>query len=365
MDKREQLRILQLCSSTAVSGAEKNVFGLSTALRQRGHYVQTVIPGQGWLSAALLTEEIPCHSMSMRNIGWWKTVAYCLRQMKQNRVDVIHTHLTRAAYIGHMVGLISRKPVVTSVHIDNHDNIYRKLAHGSNRIVAVSDYVRGVLHGLGVPGSYIETVYNGTDFLDLPETDPNLTRASINMANEKEIIGVVARVCREKGSLEMVRAMKAIASANPNAQLLFVGRVVEDFRAELEAEIDLQGLRNKVTFAGIRHDIPAIIDTFSVAVMPSVLETFGISALESMARGNPVVATRVGGLPELIKDGQTGLLVDLQESEIAEAINRLLANKDLRETMGQNGRKAVAEKFTLDHMVDRFESVYEKCLNHR
>ncbi len=363
MDNREQLRILQLCSSSAVSGAEKNVFGLSTALRQRGHYVQTVIPEKGWLSAALLTDEVPCHTMSMRNVGWWKTVAYCLRQMHQNRVDVIHTHLTRAAYIGHMVGLISRKPVVTSVHIDNHDNIYRKLAHGNNRIVAVSDYVRGVLHGLGVPSAFIDTVYNGTDFLDLPGTDPNVTKASFNLAGEKEIIGVVARICREKGSLEMVRAMKKVASQNPNAQLLFVGKVVEEFRAELEAEIEFQGLRNKVTFAGIRHDIPAIIDTFSVAVMPSVLETFGISALESMARGKPVVATRVGGLPELVKDGQTGLLVDLRDSEIAEAINRLLSNKGLRDTMGQNGRVAVAEKFTMDHMVNRFESVYEKCLN--
>ena len=74
MPAKEQLRILQLCSSSAVSGAEKNVFGLSSNLRQRGHYVQTVIPGAGWLSAALLTEEIPCHTMNMRGIGWWKTV---------------------------------------------------------------------------------------------------------------------------------------------------------------------------------------------------------------------------------------------------------------------------------------------------
>ncbi len=363
MPANEQLRILQLCSSSAVSGAEKNVFGLSSTLRRRGHFVQTVIPGPGWLSSALLTEEIPCHTMNMRGIGWWRTVGYCLNQVKKNRVDVIHTHLTRAAYIGNAVGLLSQKPVVTSVHIDNHDNIYRKLAHGQNRIVAVSDYVRGVLHGLGVPSKYIETVYNGTDFLDFDVTDPAKTKASLNLDQEKIIIGVVARVCREKGSLEMVRAMKSIAREHPNAQLMFVGKVVEDFRAELDAEIESQGLRNKITFTGIRHDIPAIIDSFSVAVMPSVLETFGISALESMARGKPVVATRVGGLPELVKDGHTGLLVDLQEGEIAAAINFLLSNQELGETMGNRGRLAVAERFTLEHMVRRFETVYNKCLS--
>ena len=362
MPANEQLRILQLCSSSAVSGAEKNVFGLSSNLRRRGHFVQTVIPGTGWLSAALLTEEIPCHTMNMRSIGWWKTVGYCLRQVKRNRVDIIHTHLTRAAYIGHTVGLISRKPVVTSVHIDNHDNIYRKLAHGNNRIVAVSDYVRGVLHGLGVPSKYIETVHNGTDFLEWEYTDPAITKAAFNIDQEKLVIGVVARICREKGSLEMVRAMKTIAREHPNAQLMFVGKVVEEFRAELEAEIDLQGIRSKITFAGVRHDIPAIIDSFSVAVMPSVLETFGISALESMARGKPVVATRVGGLPEVVKDGHTGLLVDLEEGQLANAINFLLSNRDLRESMGVQGRKTVAEQFTLEHMVNRFESVYEKCL---
>ncbi len=298
----------------------------------------------------------------MRGFGWWRTVGYCYRQAKRNRVDVIHTHLTRAAYIGNAVGLLSGKPVVTSVHIDNHDNIYRKLAHGSNRIIAVSDYVRGVLHGLGVPSKYIETIYNGTDFLNFDVTDPAKTKASLNLDQEKLIIGVVARICREKGSLEMVRAMKSISREHPNAQLMFVGKIVEDFRAELEAEIEHQGIGNKVTFTGIRHDIPALIDSFSVAVMPSVLETFGISALESMARGKPVVATRVGGLPELVKDGHTGLLVDLQEDEIATAINFLLANKELGEAMGIRGKQAVAEQFTLDHMVRRFESVYGKCL---
>ena len=160
----------------------------------------------------------------------------------------------------------------------------------------------------------------------------------------------------------MVRAMKTISLVHPNAQLMFVGKVVEDFRAELEAEIDLQGVRSKITFAGVRHDIPAIIDSFSIAAMPSVLETFGIAALESMARGKPVVATRVGGLPEVVKDGQTGFLVDFEENKIAEAISALLSNKELRDSMGNKGRQAVAEQFTLNHMVDRFETVYNRCM---
>ena len=310
-----------------------------------------------------MVEEIPTHCIGMRGTGWWRTLGFCVNQVRRNKVDVVHTHLTRAAYIGHALGLVTRKPIVTSVHIANHDKIYRRLAHGNNRIIAVSDYVRGVLHGLGVPMQFIETVYNGTDLLESDFTDPSITKAHFNIAQEREIIGVVARICKEKGALQMVRAMKSISAEHPNTQLMFVGRVVEEFRQELEDEIDAMGLRNRITFTGIRHDIPAIIDSFSVAAMPSDLETFGIAALESMARGKPVVATRVGGLPEVVRDGHTGLLVDLEESKIAAAINFLLSNREIRIAMGTEAKKTVAEQFTLQHMTSRFESVYNRCID--
>jgi len=120
--QQENYRVLQLCSSSAVSGAERHVFNLSTILRQRGHFVQGVTPLSGWLPNAYLVEEIPNHSMGMRGAGWWRTVGYCMKQVRLNKLNVIHTHLTRAAYIGNMVGTLTRTPIVTSVHIANHDN---------------------------------------------------------------------------------------------------------------------------------------------------------------------------------------------------------------------------------------------------
>lgn len=360
--ERDHLRVLQICSSGAVSGAERNTLGLSSMLRKRGHFVQAVVPNTGWLSQAFVDEEVPMQATNMRGVDGWRTVGLCIRLVRRNKVDLIHTHLTRAAYIGQAVGLATRKPLVASVHVANHDQVYRRLARGRNRIVAVSDYVRGVLHGLGVPMESIDTVYNGTDILCSAYTDPAATKAAFGIRADQDVIGVVARVCREKGSLEMVRAMRAISEANPQAHLLFVGRVVDGFEGELQAEIDRQHLRDKVTLAGVRHDIPAVIDTFSVAAMPSVLETFGIAALESMARGKPVVATRVGGLPEVVKDGYCGLLVDLDEREIAIAINYLLTNHEVRSEMGVHARQVVAEKFTMEHMVSRFETVYNRCL---
>lgn len=362
-ERKDALRVLQLCSSSAVSGAERHVFNLSTILRHRGHFVQAVTPTKGWLPDAFLVEEIPNHVMGMRGAGWWRTVGYCIRQVRQNKIDVVHTHLTRAAYIGHMVGTLTRTPIVTSVHIANHDKIYRRLAKRRNKLVAVSDFVRGTLHGRGVPDRFIETVYNGTDLLDYDLTDPQATKRSLGISNETDLISIVGRVCREKGHLEMVRAMKSISKANPNAQLLFIGRMVEEFEAELQDEIRAAGLEKKITMTGERHDVPALLDSITLSVMPSYIETFGIAALEAMARGKPVVATRVGGLPEIIRDHQTGILVDLEVDEIAEAVNYLLENESVRLEMGSMARQRVADHFTNERMVDRFETVYRRSVS--
>lgn len=261
-----------------------------------------------------------------------------------------------------MVGLVSRVPVITSVHIANNDNIYRRLAHRRNRLVAVSDFVRGMLHGRGVPDRFIDTVYNGTDLLGYSVTDPLTTRQKFGISADSEVVGIVGRVCREKGHLEMVRALKHVLVERPNAHLMLVGRVVPSFESEFQEEIRIQGVGHAITMTGERHDVPALIDSVELTAMPSYMETFGIAALEAMARGKPVVATRVGGLPEVVRDGQTGLLVDLEVKEIAAAVVELLQDEQKRLRMGARGREIVEEHFTVERMVSRFESVYRKSI---
>lgn len=355
------LRILQMCSSSAVSGAERHVFALSTNLRQRGHYVQVITPGPGWLPNALFEEEIPHHQIAMRGKGWLNTLGYTVRQIQRQKIDVVHTHLTRTAYIGHAAGLITRVPIITSVHIANNDNIYRRLARKHNRLVAVSDFVRGMLHGRGVPDRFIDTVYNGTDLLDIPHTDPLATKRTLGIDADKKVVSIVGRVCREKGHVEMIRAMKSVTAEHKDAHLMMVGRVVPGFEDELESELSEAKLHHRVTLTGERQDIPALLDAVSISAMPSYIETFGVAAVEAMARSKPVVASRVGGLPEVVKDGQTGILVDLEPDDIAKAVSYLLTNDHEREAMGIRARQAVEERFTTQRMVDRFESIYAKA----
>lgn len=337
------------------------MYSLSSLLQQRGHFVKVVTPAEGWLPSELTGSGIPNQVSFMKGTGWTRTMAYLLREVRRNKIDVIHTHLTRAAYIGYTAGLFGGVPVITSVHIANNDQIYKRLARRRNRLVAVSNYVRGMLHGRGIPEKFIDTVYNGTDFVDFEPSSPEAVKDELGVPRERKLIGLVGRVCREKGHLEMVSALKSLRSQHPEAHVVFVGRIEAPFEAELNEAVKEAGVSDRLTMTGIRYDVPRMLDSFTLTTMPSHIETFGVAAIEAMARSKAVVASNVGGLPEVVRHRQTGILVDLRPEGIAEAVSYLLENEDEREQMGAMGRRVVEQKFTLQEMVRKLEGVYESA----
>jgi glycosyltransferase involved in cell wall biosynthesis len=358
------MRILQIVSSSATSGAERHVYQLSSLLRRRGHHVEVVCPPGGWLSTQLRDQGISVFETRMKGAGWFRTFGYLLRRIRAAQIDVIHTHLTRATWFGTLAGTARHVPVVGTVHIGNHDQIYKRMARGRNRLVAVSNYVRGMLHGRGIPDRYIDTVYNGTDFVDIASNRAPI-HSEFGIPEDRRLVGLVGRVCEEKGHMLMVDAMKSVIRDYPDAHLMFVGRVEQVFEPVVREAIWEAGLSDNVTMTGVRHDVPRLLDSMAFTAMPSHRETFGIAAIEAMARGKAVVASRIGGLPEVVRHGQTGLLIDLRPDELAEAVSYLLSHEIEREQMGAMGRRIVEEKFTLNHMVDRLEGVYRKTAGDR
>lgn len=289
-------------------------------------------------------------------------MAYLIRTVRGKRIDVVHTHLTRAAYIGHVLGILTGVPIITSVHIANNDQIYRRLARRRNRLIAVSNFVAGMLHGRGVPREFIDTVYNGTDFVDIDlESDPRDVMDEFGIPHDRRIVGLVGKVCRDKGHVELINALGAIKSEHRNAHLMFVGLVDPSYRPVVDEALEQHGLMDRVTFTGVREDIPRLLDSFTLSTLPSYMETFGLAVIEAMARSKAVIASRAGALPEVVRDKQTGLLVDLRPDSIAEALSLLLDDRELREDMGRRGRRLVEQKFTLDQMVDRFENIYGRA----
>lgn len=365
MGEGKPQRILQVCSSSATSGAERHVHSLSTLLQNRGHYVQAITPDHGWLTQTLADTGIPVRASHMKGAGWYRTLGLLLRTVRRERIDVIHTHLTRAAYIGHYAGILARVPIVTSVHIANNDVIYKRLARGSNRLVAVSEFVAGMLHGRGVPDHFIATVHHGTDFVRFPQTPREEVMDELGIPRERQVVGLVGKVCRDKGQVDLLRAMREVRKEHPASHVMFVGLLDEEHRAELESTLSETGMRDRATFTGVRHDVPRLLDAMTLFSFPTRIETFGLAAIEASARRKAVVATNVGALPEVIRDGQTGLLVDLRPDAIADAVSKLLSEDDVRTEMGEQGRAYVEQRFTFDRMVRRFEDVYAAAIDGR
>jgi glycosyltransferase involved in cell wall biosynthesis len=362
MEAKRPLKILQIISSATTSGAEKHVVHLSQLLQKDGHYVEVLCPPGGWLGEQCRAYGVPVYESEMKGKGWIRTASFVARKLRQENFDLVHTHLTRATYFGAISGFVANKPAVASVHVANHDQIYKRMARGKNRLVAVSNYVKGMLHGRGVPDRFIDTVYNGTDFIDYDLSDGQAVRRELGIESEKKLIGIVGRVCAEKGHLIMVRAMKDIVREHPNAHLVLVGRIEESFKEAFADEVKAQGLENQITTTGVRNDVARLLDAMEFTSMPSRQETFGIAAIESMARRRPVIASRVGGLPEVVRHNQSGLLVDLRPESVAEAADYLLSNPSECQAMGEAGRIIVERKFTLRAMANQLTDVYQKAV---
>src|SRR5579871_154703 len=355
------LKVLQIISSSAAGGAERHVLDLSESLKARGHYVELICPGEGWISSAARDAGLTVHLSPMRRLGWLATRNLIAQRVQSGQVELIHTHLTRASYIGYAAGLKTRVPVITTVHLLNNDRLYRQIAKGRNRLVAVSEYVQSVLNDRGIARAYIDTVYNGTDFLQFKPSDPAAVKAELGIPEDRMVIGIVGRICRTKGHLEMVRALRSIRQVSPKAHAVFVGRIEDGFKGELARAVAEEGMGEHITFTGVREDVPRIMDSFDISAMPSHMETFGLAAIEAMARSRPVIASNVGALPEVVSHGKTGLLVPVDSEQLAGAAVKLLQDAPLRKQMGKCARQEVEQRFSLDTMAFGCETVYRKA----
>jgi glycosyltransferase involved in cell wall biosynthesis len=349
---------------------------LTEGLRQRGHQVTLVCRPGGWLPAQARASNIPVLELAMQGLRCCMTLMTLVRIINDQKIDIIHTHASRAAYQGFLLGFWTRCPVVASVHAMTYCYGYRQiLPHGRNRIIAVSNFLRDALLQQGIPPSYVRTVYNGTDLLEKNQADltnlpapspPTLetlpVRAELNIPADAQLVGLVAHLGELKGQWLLVQAARTIIRKCPRAYFVFVGPTEAGFQQLLLEMAIGDDLSGRLRITGFRDDIPRLISAMDVIAVPSRMETFSMVAVEAMALGKPVVATRVGGLPEVISDGETGLLVEREPGALAEAIIALLQNPARRAAMGQAGEERVRAYFSTGMMVNDAQEVYQELL---
>jgi sugar transferase (PEP-CTERM/EpsH1 system associated) len=289
------------------------------------------------------------------------------RMLKRDRVDVVHTHNFGPLLYGGLAARLARvRGVVHTLHgaeaSERREHRTFQRLRLFDRMVAVSDDVKRVaIESGGVDPSRITTVYNGIDTSKYSSATGrgDEVRRQLVVARDERLVGVVARLTPEKDHATLLDAFRLVVNTHPNCRLVVVGD--GELKGALVSQSQSLGIEDRVTFLGSRSDVPELVFAFDVVVLPSKVEGLGITLLEAMAAGRPTVGARAGGIPEVVVEGETGLLVDPGDAPgFAVAIARLLNDDTLAAEMGRNGRARVERRFGLAGMISSYEAIYEK-----
>ena len=286
--------------------------------------------------------------------------------LKRERIDVLHAHMFGSNIWGTLIGRLRRVPVVIAQeHTWSYrGRPFRRLMDGyvigrlATRFVAVSNLDRTKMIEIeNVPEERI--VVMPTAYIPRNPTIGDL-RAELKIPADAPVIGTIARLRPQKALEVLLEAFSEVRRANTGARLVLVGDGPS--RPQLEEQARETGISESVHFTGTRGDIETALTAFDVAAMSSDFEGMPLFVLECMANEVPLVATAVGGIPELVSGGETGLLVPPRDPQaLAASINRLLADPPERERLAMAARERL-EDYTLKRAGERFAALYEELL---
>ena len=294
------------------------------------------------------------------------------RQFKKNSPDIVHTHGYFASVIGRIAAKYAGIPVLIN-HVHSTYWEYKKrniwmenfLSRWTDRIICCSKAVKDfVTDHERIEPTKTTVIYNGViPSLFSEIKDLSIIKKNLGITADKPVIGTVSSLTPHKGLSFLLQAIPQILSIYPSAQCLFIGD--GPLKNDLLEQAEAMGISSHVKFLGIQKDIPNLLAVMDVFVLPSTREGLGISIIEAMAAEKPVVATDTGGIPEVISDKKTGLLVPPKDPDaLAQAIIELLNNPESSAEMGRMARKKVLEKFTQEQMISEIEDLYESLINH-
>jgi len=360
--------VLQLLATGGTGGAQESYSGLLLRLDRSAYEVRALSLSRG--SAVQRLRRLGLEVEVIEEADDDAAVRELAAYLRREEIDLLHAHMYRAEVIGARAAMAAGTPVVmATVHSSRIRSpldiaTLAALTPVMDRLIVPSASIATKVRAEGRGGAKFTIIPNGVDLgrFDLPATACGLRR-EFRIPNRAPVLGVVARLEPEKGHRYLVEAMPAILRVAAEAWLVIVGEGSLDATLRAQAATLPPPARDRIVFTGRREDVAAITAEIDVAVLPSLREAQGISILEAMARGRPVVASAVGGIPEVLTDGLDGLLVPPADpAALAEACIRLACSPVLRRQLGDAGRATVEARFSLDAMVRRIEAVYDEEL---
>jgi L-malate glycosyltransferase len=358
------VKIVQLDSHVSWRGGEQQVLYLSRYLHERGYDCVIACPPHSALYQRAQEAGLPTRTLPMRYEGDVVAVWQLRNYLRREQVDILHMHAPHAHTVGLLASLrLSHVHQVVSRRVDFQPlrNVLSrwKYLRPAAHYVAVSEAVKRILVDSGIATCRVQTIHSG---IDLQRFDDMVSAPALFPAGTR-VVGTVGHLAGHKGHRYLLEAMPYLLQLEPRVGLVIVGD--GKLRGALEAQAASLGIAERVCFTGFRRDVLALMQQFEVFVFSSYLEGLGTAMLDAMALRKPVVATRAGGIPEVVQDGVTGLLVPPREPQaLAQAVHRLLHQPELGQRFGNAGCKRVEQYFTAQQMAAQTLQLYRRLLTH-
>jgi glycosyltransferase involved in cell wall biosynthesis len=363
-------RVLFLSHSFAVGGAEEMVLNLVRHLPPRFEPLVTSI-GQ----AGPIGEEIRKTGVSFAELGLTPGMRRPLdlfkleRHLRERQPTIVHTFLLTASLYGRAAAIMASVPIVIGTEV----NIYeRKRAHhaiterllmtGTDAVVASAESVKQFyVQQIGADPAKVEVVYNAVDWSRLETTTTRASlRTSIGVPADAVVAGIIARLTEQKGHRVLFEAL-AHNDTLRRLHLVVVGG--GELAADLRARVTGLGLTSRVHFVGPRRDLGDLLASWDLFVMPSFWEGLPLSLVLAMGAGLPVVSTRVAGIPEIVHDGSTGLLVEPGDSvALGAALARVVTDRAFGAQLGEAARAFALPRFGADGYIESIAGLYDRLL---
>lgn len=315
----------------------------------------------------LRARDLPCLPIAMRNEGDFWAGRQIARAAGMRGVSILHLHSAHALAIGLWASLFNKELRLVGVRRvampirKNRLSRYKYTTPRMTRLVAVSEAIRQVMIADGIAPERIATIHSGVDLQRrLRERPGDGFRRSVGLPEDHLVIGMVAALTVEKGYPTLLEAAAKVLRDHDKVTFCALGEGAD--REALLQRADALGLGDRFRFMGFRRDVGAFLHLFDVFAMASHLEGLGTSILDAQSVGLPVLASRVGGIPEIVEDGVSGLLAEARNpDDFAAKLARLIEDPDLRNTLGR-GALASVKDFSIEKTVDRNIALYRDLL---
>jgi glycosyltransferase involved in cell wall biosynthesis len=369
-------KIAYLIDGLSMGGAERLMVPMLKHLSQDNFepYVCALQSKDGNpMAAEIRALGVPVECLGIRHLREADAIPRLIGYLKKIRADLVHTQLEAANILGNLSAKLLHLPSVCTIHVMPSLDVKTKtklhqrvewfaLRHFCDRVISVSEEARQ--YHIDISGSSAQrltTIYNGIDlsaFLHMDfVVERGAVRAELGFSSDANVLVTVAVLRPPKGIQFMIRALPAILASCPNTYYLIVGD--GSHHSALVDEVNNAGVHRRVIFTGMRNDVPRLLAAGDVFVLPTLTEALPTVLAEAMAARLPIVASRVGGIPEMIANGQNGILVAPEDvTGLANACIHLLENPDKRRGIGEEGWKTASRKFSIERQVDQLKQLY-------